>query len=365
MELTEPRGSETNRQQTMSSSINNSTRMELTAAIIATYAPRPITIGIDNLEGFKRIMDTRDKPTRWINKPDEDLWPFWEEAIVVRGLETIPGHQTQQDQDNGKISKYDRRGNAIADELAGYASQNHNQSMAKYAQETVRRYDECRKLVHPIHKYMLRVTNRIRGSAQIEQKIASTAETRRKPNIATFPCHKQLNRTTKNIRFVHDRPAVRHDQHQNVYQAMIQYLQRREIAEEQYAMKEDSRFMPVELLIDFESTTRHYIPENLKIYVQDRERRHSPRLTSVMSVINIMMRDIAANNIHPEDGAIFSTTTTVQCNATKLRHCEEAASVRHHRATETRQDGVPWRRTLRSRSAGSLQTTSTLRHWSP
>ena len=54
---------------------------------------------------------------------------------MARGVETInvkwiPGHQTQQDEDNGKISKYDRRGNAIADELAGYASQNHNESMA-------------------------------------------------------------------------------------------------------------------------------------------------------------------------------------------------------------------------------------------
>ena len=67
--FTEPRGSDTNRQQTMSSSINNSTRMEFTAAIIATYVPKPITIAIDNqavVEGFKRLKDTRDKPTRWI-----------------------------------------------------------------------------------------------------------------------------------------------------------------------------------------------------------------------------------------------------------------------------------------------------------
>ena len=75
------RGSETNRQQTMSSSINNSTRMELSNAIIATYAPRPITIAIgsqDVVEPFKRTKDRRDKPTRWINKPDGDLWQFWE-----------------------------------------------------------------------------------------------------------------------------------------------------------------------------------------------------------------------------------------------------------------------------------------------
>ena len=119
MELTEPRSSETRRQQTTSSSINNSTRMGPTAAIIATYASRPITIAIDNQavgEGFKRIKrikDGRDKPTRWINKPDGDLWQFWEKAIIARGVEAInvkwiPGHQTQQDEDNSKISKYDR-----------------------------------------------------------------------------------------------------------------------------------------------------------------------------------------------------------------------------------------------------------------
>ena len=61
-----------------------------------------------------------------------------------------------QDEGSGRISKDDRRGNAIADELAGYASQNHNESMAMYAQETVRTYDEHRKLVHRIHKRMLR-----------------------------------------------------------------------------------------------------------------------------------------------------------------------------------------------------------------
>ena len=69
------------------SSTNKSTRMELTAAIIATYAPRPITIAIDNQAFFKgfRIKDRRDKPTRWINKPDGDLWQFCEKAIVARG----------------------------------------------------------------------------------------------------------------------------------------------------------------------------------------------------------------------------------------------------------------------------------------
>ena len=234
-----------------------------------------------------------------------------------KNVKWIPGHQTHQDEDNGRISKHDRKGNAIADELAGYASQNHNESMATYAQETVRRYDQYRKLVHRIHKHMLRVINRIRGLAQIEQKIASTAETRRKPNIATFTYHKQRNRTTRSIRFLHDTPPVRCNQHQNVCQAMIRYLQRNEIAEEQYARKEDSRFMPVELLLGCESTTGYCIAENLMIYVQDWERRHSPRLTSVMRVMNKMIRDIAANNIHPEDRAIFNTTTTAQCNATK------------------------------------------------
>ena len=33
--------------------------------------------------------------------------------------------------------------------------------------------------------------------------------------------------------------------------------------------------------------------------------------------MNNMIRDIAANSIHPEDRAIFNTTTTAQCNATR------------------------------------------------
>ena len=90
-----------------------------------------------------------------------------------------------------------------------------------------------------------------------------------------------------------------------------------EIADEEHGRKEDSRIMPVELMIDLEITTGHNIPENLKTYVQDQERRHNPRLTSVIRVMNKMVRDIAANNIHPEDRAVFSTTTTVQCNAAK------------------------------------------------
>ena len=62
-ELTEPRNSETRRQQTMSSSINNSTRMELIAAIIATYAPRPITIAIDNQAVVKGSRGSRTRGT--------------------------------------------------------------------------------------------------------------------------------------------------------------------------------------------------------------------------------------------------------------------------------------------------------------
>ena len=124
----------------------------------------------------------------------------------ILNVKWIPGHQTQQDEDNGKISKHDRRGNAIADELAGYACQNHKENMATCTNETVRRYDEYRKLVHRIHQHMLRVINRLRLLAQTEQKIASTAETRRKPNIAIFTCYEQLERTTRRIRFIHDRP---------------------------------------------------------------------------------------------------------------------------------------------------------------
>ena len=68
-ELTEPRNDETRRQQTMSSSIKSS------------------------------LMPS---------------WQFWEKAITAWRVDTvhvkwIPGHQTQQDEDNGKISKHDRR----------------------------------------------------------------------------------------------------------------------------------------------------------------------------------------------------------------------------------------------------------------
>ena len=153
----------------MSSSINNPQGWSLLPPSSPPTLRDPSRL-IDNqavVEGFNRIKDRRDKPTRWISKPDGDPWQFWEKAIITGGVETrnvkwIPGHQTKQDEDNGKISKYDRRGNAVADELARYASQNHNEGMAMYAQETVRRNDKYRKLVHRIHKHMLRVINRLR-----------------------------------------------------------------------------------------------------------------------------------------------------------------------------------------------------------
>ena len=62
MELTEPGNDETRRQQTMSFSINNSTRMEPTATIIATYATRPITMAVE--EGSRTGgINQRDGPT--------------------------------------------------------------------------------------------------------------------------------------------------------------------------------------------------------------------------------------------------------------------------------------------------------------
>ena len=79
-EMTEMRSDPARRYGTMSSAINNFTRMELTA-IIATYAPRPIAIAIDSqavVKGFRRTKDGRSKPSHWINRPDGDLWVFWE-----------------------------------------------------------------------------------------------------------------------------------------------------------------------------------------------------------------------------------------------------------------------------------------------
>ena len=221
--------------------------MELTAAIIATYAPRPITVATDNkavVKGFRRIKDGKSKPSHWINRPDGDLWVFCERVITARGanpmhVKWIPGHQTQQDEDNGRISRHDRRGNDLADELAGHASQ--------YAQETVKRNDEYRKLVHRIHKHMLRVTNRLRLLAQTEQRIACTAATKRKPNIATFTFHKQQDRTTRTIRFLHGLPPTRYNQHKDICQALINYLQKMEIVDENIADHDENRLMRVEL----------------------------------------------------------------------------------------------------------------------
>ena len=148
----------------------------------------------------------------------------------------------------------DRRGNDLADELAGHASQNHNDSMAMYPQETVKRNDEYRKLVHQIHKHMLRVTNRSRLLAQTQQRIACTAATRRKPNIATFTFHKQQDRTTRTIRFLHDFPPTRYNRHKDICQALIYYLQKMEIVDVNIA-DDENRLMPIELMIDFETST--------------------------------------------------------------------------------------------------------------
>ena len=129
---------------------------------------------------------------------------------------------------------------------------------------------------------------------------------------------------------------MRFSQHQNICQAMVQYLQRTEIVDEHCARTENSRIMPAELLIEFESTTGLCIPENLKIYVQDREQKHSPRLTSVIRVMNKMIRDIAANNTIPRtELSSIPPQRPNQCYA--IRHCEEAASVRIHRPAEMRQ----------------------------
>ena len=136
--------------------------------------------------GFRRIKDGRSRQSHWINRLDGDLWVFWERVITARGANTIrvkwiPGHQTQQDEDNGRISRHDRRGNDLADELA----------RAGDGQEERR-----------VSKAGTRDTQKgLRMLARTEQRIASTASTRRKPNIATFTFHKQQDRTTRTIRF--------------------------------------------------------------------------------------------------------------------------------------------------------------------
>ena len=96
-ELTETRSDPTRRYGTMSSAINNSTRMELTAAIIATYAPRPITIAIDNqavVKGFHRGSRTEgaDQAT---GSRDGDLWVLGERVITASGANTIMRNGSQ------------------------------------------------------------------------------------------------------------------------------------------------------------------------------------------------------------------------------------------------------------------------------
>ena len=110
-----------------------------------------------------------------------------------------------------------------------------------------------------------------------------------------------------------------------------------EIADEEHGRKEDSRIMPIELMIEFETTTGHSIPENLKTHVQDQERRHNPRLTSVIRAMNKMLRNVAMNNIHPEDRANFHTKTTGQCNTAKYAIARKQPSVQLRRAARPRQ----------------------------
>ena len=198
----------------MNSSISNSTKMELTAAIIATHAPRPITIAIDNqavVEGFKRIKDKRDKSTRWINKPDGDLWQFWVNAIVAGGVETtsvkwIPGHQTEQDEDNGKISRYDRRSKRhcrrACREREPKPQREHGQIRARDSQEEQRVSEAC--------------ASDTQAHAQSDQptqtfcadrtKDCQHCRNEKKTNIAIATFHIQSSHKTRNIRFTHDRP---------------------------------------------------------------------------------------------------------------------------------------------------------------
>ena len=65
---------------------------------------------------------------------------------------------------------------------------------------------------------------------------------------------------------------------------MIQYLQRTEIVDEHYARMEDSRNMPVELLIDFESITGICIPgESQELRTGPRAETQSERSDSSRS----------------------------------------------------------------------------------
>ena len=90
-----------------------------------------------------------------------------------------------------------------------------------------------------------------------------------------------------------------------------------EIEDENIADHDENRLMPIELMINFETSTGENFPGSLKTYVQDQRQRHKPRLTSVIRVMNRMIRDIATHNVHPEDRAIFSINNTTSNNATK------------------------------------------------
>ena len=91
--LTETRSDFTRRYGTMSSAINNSTWMEL---IIATHAPRPITMAIEQSGG--RQTEGASQATGLIVLMG--ACGFSGKGSYTIHVKWIPGHQTQQDEDN-------------------------------------------------------------------------------------------------------------------------------------------------------------------------------------------------------------------------------------------------------------------------
>ena len=99
-----------------------------------------------------------------------------------------------------------------------------------------------------------------------------------------------------------------------------------EIVDENIADHEEHRLTLIELMIEFETSTGHNFPESFKTYVQDHSQRHNPRLTSVVRVMNWMVRDIAMRNVHIEDRAIFSISNTALNNAVKYATAKQLAN---------------------------------------
>ena len=104
--------------------INTTLSMDLTAGIIASDLPRPMTMAIENQADVKRSTRIQRDPTQhrtWNHRPDGVLWDLWERVIQARGIECKKPHSRQQRQTYHIQTRRD------------IASQGHDDNMKKCA----------------------------------------------------------------------------------------------------------------------------------------------------------------------------------------------------------------------------------------